>query len=1237
MPENHSLPPLSCTLAPIGVLRAPLAQLFPKFRPGLSQLHHFSHALVFWQAETPDGGPVTLRPGLERLGFAVCQLTHLDEQQGLLGLAGAGLPAAANLLDIKPYFPVEDRVRNVRFPAGFAAQDGWFDAPTVQPQLPPIVPEPQAGDETLTLQPTGLIRSQSGRTFVQLDEAQRAALASLEGFSHLRLVWWFSRLDEPRYRRVLQVEPPYPDAPRTGVFASRSPVRPNPLAVTVVRVLALDAANGWLEVSALDAYDRTPLLGLQPYLPACERVRTFQVPPWVRHWPEWWPEEETPPAGQPALFPDDGERLRTLFPAAQSEGQPTTTWVWPAENPAPAAPDAILVSGARQHNLKNITVAIPHNRLTVVTGVSGSGKSSLAFDTIYAEGQRRYMGSLSTLAREALEQLPKPDVDAITGLAPAVAIEQKMLGRNPRSTVGTITEIFDYLRLLYTRIGRRHCPVCGRRIQSYSPQQVCDLLQTLPADVAFDLFARLPGGELLPVARQVGAAHPELRTEVTTAMQRGDGSLTVRIAGQEDFQFSARPFCPHCQRVFFKLTPSAFSYNSPDGMCPECNGLGVRLSVDPDLIVPHPERSLLDEASPWWGNLRQFRQKPTGNWWKGEVIALANAWGVDLEPAWQDLPEEFRRAVLYGADVEVTLQYQGSNNRSGEIARPVGGAVNNIERLSLQNPGDEIHRFYLSFMRQVRCPACNGERLSAEGRLVSLAGQRYPAVAGLSIAGALRWIETLPERLEPGESDIARELLGELRTRLRALLDVGLHYLTLDRSAATLSGGEAQRIRLATRLQSGLTGLLYVLDEPSMGLHPRDHRPLLATLRKLCEQGNTVLMVEHDAASMQAADWLIDLGPGAGELGGELIAAGTPQEVQNNPHSLTGQYLSGALSVTPPRRALRRPTGWIELRGARLHNLQSVNVRFPLGVVCCISGVSGSGKSSLVSRTLYPAVCHALNGGEETPGPYEQISGLEQIDKVINITQGAIGRSSRSNPATYIEVFDEMRKVFAGLPEAKARRYKVNHFSFNSKDGACPECDGAGEKKIEMYFLPDVAVTCQRCGGKRYREEVLQIRYQGKNIADVLDMDARQALQLFAGQPRIVRILQTLCDVGLEYIRLGQSALTLSGGEAQRVRLARELSREDTGRTLFILDEPTSGLHFADIRKLLEVLQRLAAAGNSVLVIEHHLDVIRSADWVIDLGPDGGSAGGQIVAAGTPQDIIACPHSHTGRCLSARQ
>jgi len=934
-------------------------------------------------------------------------------------------------------------------------------------------------------------------------------------------------------------------------------------------------------------------------------------------------------------------------------------------------PDQIVIRGARHHNLKNIDLVLPRNRLIVFTGVSGSGKSSLAFDTLYAEGQRRYVQSLSAYARQFLGTMDKPDVDYIGGLAPAIAIEQKALSKNPRSTVATVTEIYDYLRVLFARIGVPHCYQCGREVDAQSVQQMVETVQAagpgarlqVLAPVArnrkgtfADTFAGLRAqgysrvrvdGEIVDlteglaleknfrhnievvVDRLVVAEDDEFRLRLSdsleTALGLSDGLVLLLFEDRPELVLSRDYACPHCNISFPQLTPAMFSFNSPLGMCPDCNGLGYKTEFDPRRFVDD-SLTIREGAVLPWGPLKG----QTG--WRHRVVTqLAEAFEAQLDHPWRDLPAGFRTAFLHGSKgVRIRHEWKAEHG-SGSGEWEYEGLIPSYERRYGQTKSEHMRRYYASFMGRQPCPTCGGKRLRPESAAVTVRDRTITEVSGLTVTAALDWVDSL--NLQGEEAEIGGEVLKEVALRLQFLLNVGLHYLSLDRLAPSLSGGEGQRIRLASQIGSGLVGVLYILDEPSIGLHQRDNRKLLDTLEQLRNLGNSVIVVEHDLETILAADHVVDLGPGAGLRGGYVVAAGTPDDIAASSVSLTGRYLRGELKVTAPNG--RRPvnTEAIRLRGARHHNLKRIDVDFPLGNFICITGVSGSGKSSLVSETLFPALDNRLQHARKREGRYDKLEGVDQVDKVISITQDPIGRTPRSNPATYVGAFDYIRSLFADLPESKARGYKPGRFSFNVRGGRCEECAGYGTKRVSMHFLADVWVTCSACKGARFNRETLQVRYKGKSISDVLDLEVQEALGFFANHRRLVRVLETLRDVGMEYVRLGQPATTLSGGEAQRIKLAKELGRVSTGRTVYILDEPTTGLHFADIQKLLDVLHRLVDAGNTVIVIEHNLDIIKTADYIIDLGPEGGDDGGYVVATGTPEEVAAVEESFTGRYL----
>lgn len=932
--------------------------------------------------------------------------------------------------------------------------------------------------------------------------------------------------------------------------------------------------------------------------------------------------------------------------------------------------DKIVIRGARQHNLKGIDVEIPRDKLTVITGLSGSGKSSLAFDTIYAEGHRRYVESLSAYARQFLGLMEKPDVDYIEGLSPAISIDQKSGARNPRSTVGTVTEIYDYLRLLYARVGHPHCPVCGKPVAKQTVDQIADQIESLPEGTRFSILAPLVrgrrgeyekvfeeiqragyvrvrvDGEMGEVADYIGRrlekqkkhsieavidrliVRPDQRSRlvdsIESALQLSGDLVIVNVQGQGDLVFSQSLACPDCGVSLPEMEPRLFSFNNPVGACPDCNGLGVNMEFEPDLIIPDGRKSLADGAIAAWNGT------PDG-YYHQLLMAVANHLKIPTDVPVDSLSKEQIDLILYGAPGErIPFHYESQYGRSSDRQITFEGVIHNLERRYRESPSDAAREYLEEFMAAKPCPTCRGARLKKEALAVTVGGKNIYELTDMSVKAILEFFDKL--ELSPRERQIANQVLKQIRSRLTFLTDVGLGYLTLTRHAGTLSGGEAQRIRLATQIGSGLVGVLYVLDEPSVGLHPRDNRRLLQTIMHLRDIGNTLIVVEHDEETIRSADYVIDVGPGAGEHGGRIVASGTVSEVLRNPESITGQYLSGKRRIEIPPR---RPTGdrWIEIKGAREHNLKSIDVKIPVGVFTCVTGVSGSGKSTLVNDVLYRKLASLLHGARTRAGEHDEITGTEFLDKVINIDQSPIGRTPRSNPATYTGVFTEIRNLFALTNDAKVRGYRPGRFSFNVRGGRCEACRGDGIIRIEMQFLPDVYVPCEVCHGKRYNSQTLEVRYHGKNIADVLDMTVEEVLELFKNIPAIHRRLKTIADVGLGYIRLGQPATTLSGGEAQRVKLATELSRRGNERTLYILDEPTTGLHFEDTRRLLEVLQRLVDAGSTVVVIEHNPDVIKSADYIIDLGPEGGEEGGMVVATGTPEDVAQVEASYTGKFL----
>ena len=929
----------------------------------------------------------------------------------------------------------------------------------------------------------------------------------------------------------------------------------------------------------------------------------------------------------------------------------------------------IKIRGAKEHNLKNISLDIPRDELVVLTGLSGSGKSSLAFDTIYAEGQRRYMESLSSYARQFLGQMEKPDVESIEGLSPAISIDQKSTNRNPRSTVGTVTEIYDYFRLLYARIGIPHCPKCGREIRKQSVDQMADQIMQLPERTKIQLLAPVvrgrkgEHGKLFEQARKSGyvrvrvdgnlyelsedipldknkkhnieiivdrlvvkdGIRQRLTDSLENVMALADGLVIVDVIGGEPMTFSQSFSCPDCGISVEEIEPRSFSFNNPFGACPDCFGLGYKMEFDEDLMIPDKSLSIAGGAVAVLG-WQSCTDK--GSFTYAILDAMSKAYHFSLDTPYQDLPEEIRRVFLYGTDGRALKVHYKGQRGEGVYDVPFEGLIENVNRRYRETGSDIMKQEYETFMRITPCKACKGQRLKKSALAVTVCDKNIYEVTSLSIAQLQAFLQEM--QLTKQQELIGHQVLKEIRARVGFLMDVGLDYLSLSRATGTLSGGEAQRIRLATQIGSGLVGVAYILDEPSIGLHQRDNDKLLNTLKHLRDLGNSVLVVEHDEDTMRAADYIVDIGPGAGEHGGRVVAAGTAEDIMKNENSITGAYLSGRMKIPVPKTR-RTPTGWLTVKGAQENNLKNIDVDFPLGVLTCVTGVSGSGKSSLVNEILYKRLAKELNRARTIPGRHTDIVGMEQLDKVIAIDQSPIGRTPRSNPATYTGVFDQIRDLFAATADARARGYKKGRFSFNVKGGRCEACSGDGIIKIEMHFLPDVYVPCEVCQGKRYNRETLEVRYKGKSIYDVLNMTVEEAMHFFEPVPSIRRKIETLYDVGLSYIRLGQPSTELSGGEAQRIKLATELSRRSTGRTIYILDEPTTGLHFADVHKLVEILHRLAEGGNTVVVIEHNLDVIKTADYLIDIGPEGGDRGGTVIARGTPEEVAAAPMSYTGQ------
>ncbi|MEM1483338.1 excinuclease ABC subunit UvrA [Oscillospiraceae bacterium PP1C4] len=1162
---------------PIGKYSDNTILLQKPYADGLLHLDLFSHAIIIFSSA--DGS----------LSCCVIKISFIDMKEGKVEIKGdTPLVNDACIYDIKPYFPCEDRVKNSTSPDADVRIFSHI--------------------ENNSLAAIGTIQRQDGEYLLRVQDT--GCLPPLKNCSHIRIFWWFDRFDAATYRKTTQCNPPYENAPRTGVFASRSPVRPNPIAITTARILNISGDT--IKVTGLDCFPGTMLIGILPYNPKRDCIDQVMVPRWLDHWPQWVDDSEDKNTSKVEIKPSALELIGKTPTATKN----TVNHIFNSNTSAPPRDqNAIIIKGARQNNLKGIDVQIPYHKITAITGVSGSGKSSLAFDTIYAECRRRFIDSMGGMEKV----IKKPDLDSIDGIIPAVAVSQKSVGKNPRSTVGTFTDMYDYLRTMFASVGVRHCPDCGEAIVPMTADAITALLEQFD-NVKITTYK----GETV--------SDTDLFKTVKKALDIGKGAFFASIEKKEPILFQTTQMCYHCNKLMFELTPATFNFNDPESMCPVCNGYGVKMDVDKDLIISNPSISLLDGASLWWGKLRSFRNNPNANWMKGELLALADDMQVDLELPWCELPEQFRYQAIYGSgERKVTLGYHNKQNgRSGNITRPVEGAYNCIKRLYTENGSGNITA---NFMHQSLCSRCNGERLAREGRMVTIGDTRFPQIVSMSLSELKEWCERLPSVLSEPELKTAASLIQKLHSCLCRCIELGLGYLSLDRSLPTLSGGERQRLKLISLLESDISGVLYVLDEPTAGLHPKDYQSLINAINLLKDHGNTVVLVEHNADMIKIADHILDVGPGAGENGGCLIAQGSLSSVMQNMASETGGYLSGKDKIGVAKHTDIAKSNWIKLSGIRHNNLKNIEITFPTGAITCVCGVSGSGKSSLVNGVIYPAIQNKL-AGTRTDMYCDSIEGIENFDKIILADQSPIGRTPRSVPATYMDIMDEVRDLFAATAEASAQGFTASHFSFNAKQGQCENCHGDGE--TSPAFMDDIWITCPVCKGQRYKSFILSIKYKEKSISDVLSMSVAQAYEFFADNYKLSKMLSTLKDVGLGYLKLGQNSATLSGGEAQRLKLARELSAKQTGKTLYLLDEPTTGLHFSDIQNLLLLVGKLTDTGNTIVMIEHNMDVIKNADWIIDLGPDGGVSGGYVVAQGTPRDVAAVHASYTGRYLAER-
>ena len=1192
------------TVIPIGVIShgdgISIIRLAQQYNKALLNLDLFSHMFVFLN----EAGRITYR---------ITRVIHVDEKHGVVIVGKLDVPENTVIYDIKAYIPCEDRVQ---YAVSREEAPVVFDESRMGSIL--AIPMPALPEADLLLTYIGTYAYNEQKQQEQIVFEKAFDLTTVASCEYLRLLWWFDRFDRKELRRTLQVHLPYENAPKSGVFATRSPVRPNLIASTIVKVIHQDSDKYILNIRGFDGFHGSHIFDVIPYDAAVENIQNLYVPPYLEHWPEYVQFADTKEVNVDSeLSAADAEILQRMIhhePGAFQALEPGSN--------GKAKKGFISIIGASENNLKNVSVDIPQNQLTVITGVSGSGKSSLAFDTLYKESQHQY---IDIMGGDRNGSVMKPDVQQITGLMPAVSIEQKNLGNNPRSTVGTVSGIENQLRLLYATIGTRHCPVCHRAIKAMPEYEIIRLLNHLASEKNVWIY---PFSMEEMVCKYSGASKM-----VQDFLQKGNGAVVVNIDRQKNFMLQTKEYCYHCNRIFFDMTQSMFSANNPDYMCPACKGLGTIMTPDERMIVHNPDISILDGASRLWGNLRKYIEKPSANWMKGQVVALAIEMNVDLETPYKYLPEDFRYQLMHGSDGrEVSYEYD-KGGRKGIITRPVEGAYNIITRL-LSNTTSSNIGMAEGFLKASACSVCRGERLNTESRLVTIDSVRYPVSANMNILALKVWIQKLMDTLPGYKRETTLHLLAGISARANRLIDLGLSYLSLDRSITTLSGGEGQRLRLASQFNNRLSNILYVLDEPSMGLHAVDYQSLVEKLKELCAKDNTVVVVEHKKDIIQSADFIIDVGPGAGKYGGEIVACGTVEEIKNAPDSVTGRYLQDSSFVMQSTAFDMDNSDVIVLTGARCNNLKNINVAFPKNSFICVTGVSGSGKTSLVSQTLSSAMMNRLGKGISEVGEYDSIEGLEDIAEVVHINQASIGRTPRSTPATYTGLFDFLRDIFAKTPEAKERGYQKDHFSYNNKSGQCPACKGMGKVQHKMGFMEDIWTICTACHSRRYKSEILEVYYKGYNIADVLEMEVSEAIAVFTENKKLAKILSVLMDVGLGYIKLGQSALTLSGGEAQRIKLAKGLSQSKTSGSLYVLDEPTTGLHLEDIGKLIEIIKKLRKT-NTVIAIEHNLQFISQADYVIDMGPVGGDLGGYIVATGSPYEVMHNANSITGKLLGA--
>lgn len=1144
-----------------------------RYLKGLKYVELFSHILVFYADKKEE--KISLQESL-------IEISSVDEKTGILMLNQKSKQVLKNIVfDIKPYFPCEDRVKESS--GEFITQNHYFNN-KMHYKL-------AENENEYSIESIGSIRKVNGENFIEVIDTN--IFKKVKGYSHIKIMWWFHRFDNIKYRRCVECDPPYEDAPKTGVFASRSPVRPNPIAFTTAKIIRCDDVNGRIYINNTECFDSTPCIDICPYIKEVDCVNKYKVPQWLEHWPQWL--DDRMPSFVSGDINLNNSNMDTIIESWRyADKYEVEENIWKQEDNF-LKRDCIEVQGARQNNLKGIDITIPYNQITVVVGVSGSGKSSLVFDIIYAECRRRIMDTLS----ENEKGIKKPNIDSMIGAIPAIAISQKGIGKNSRSTVGTYSGIYEYLRIIFATVGTRHCPECKKPIVPLTEEEIISFLEKFESVEILNL-------------NNVKVICESLTQTVKCALVESSGALLAKIDGQEPIILQTTQMCYHCNRLLFELTPATFNYSDLESMCPICNGYGEKSEVDVGCIIENPHMSILDGASAWWGKLKNFVNNSNANWMKGEIVGLANEMGIDLNIPWRELPLEFREKAIYGSGEDmVTFEYTNNKNgRKGSICRPVEGAYNYIKRLYTEKGNVGLASKYI---KKMKCDCCNGERLQAEGRMVTIGSKRFPEIAKMTISELSDWCKSLPNILGKTYFEMVKTSVLKLYSIVCQAEELGISYLELDRSISTTSGGEQQRLKLLSQLNNSISGMLYVLDEPSAGLHPKDYKNLIDIIHRLRDSGNTILMVEHNDDLIKIADNIIEIGPGAGDCGGYLVGEGNLETMLNNKSTQVSKYMKSDAKIDIYRGHNISESKWVRIYGANYNNLKNIDVLLPINAITCLCGVSGSGKSSLLQGVIQQEISRILIGNDKMEF-CKSIQGGNYFDKVILVDQTPIGRTPRSVPATYMGIMDKIRSMFSGTDMAKEQGIGVSAFSFNNKDGQCESCHGDGQ--ITPPFTDDIWVTCPACKGERYNKNVLKIKYKNRSISDILNMSVSQAILFFDNTEEITSVLKILIDVGLGYLKLGQNSATLSGGEASRLKLAKELISKKTGKTLYLLDEPTSGLHFSDIENLIKLFQKIIDGGDTIVMIEHNKHVLNNCDWMIELGPKAGKMGGEVLRMG---------------------